>query len=402
MKRILHAVLLLAFASLTSIASADPVVWQYDPSAKTITDGNWTISVAPNGDPMGLTLYGTRSNDGMSSVLDLGDAVCSDGSSTYTITRTGKFWNDCVVKPTEVILPKTLIEIGNEAFKFSSDPTRFNPCLQRLYIESDSLKIIGDHSFSDCGAPEDTTILAPNLETIKAAAFWVGGNASPKITNDVSRVIPRGVKFIGNQAFANQSKMSGDLVLDQLESIGSEFFSCNNNGVKKITSITLRSKTITSIPNKIFYFFESPTRLEVDMPLLETLGTESFSHFDSITEAVFNCRQLVSGGSMPLWAGNSQLTNLVLTSFCPVNVPGTVDQLLFSVNADYKCRLSVDKLLGWKEIAEPLTEAERARADFPGPATFGTYKVSAGKAKRVWLVHSVSPYREQATLISIR
>lgn len=146
------------------------------------------------------------------------------------------------------------------------------------------LKSIGERAFynaSNSAATNFFTVCAPNLEEIKAHAFWqcysltnfvagsslktIEGGAFKAATNLVSfsPFLPRKLETLGASAFFNCKHLRSDLKLmsQSITSIGQQTFS----GCNELTDIVIKSP-IASIasqgfgvgPNPKFYFYGNP------------------------------------------------------------------------------------------------------------------------------------------------
>lgn len=98
----------------------------------------------------------------------------------------------------QIILPKTLVKIGEKAFQFSK---------QLIFVNmSNQVTEIGAWAFDDCKSL--TYISLPDsLKTISPFAFWGAGLTTV--------TIPSGVEYIGNGAFGYGSELLTDIVISE-------------------------------------------------------------------------------------------------------------------------------------------------------------------------------------------
>ena len=191
--------------------------WTYDSTAKTISDGYWTLSVS--GDVSALKITKVSARDSIVSVLDLRKAT--DGCAIAEIDAS-VFNGNTVL--TEVRLPETLTTIGRQAFLNCSNLKTVTPFLP------DSVISVGYQAFSGCpvegelrlGFGEPLTLVVgdynygynfsgirvgrivagPALVTIPPYAFY----SNPNLTNVV--FAEEGLVSIGRNAFESDTSLA--------------------------------------------------------------------------------------------------------------------------------------------------------------------------------------------------
>ena len=138
-------------------------------------------------------------------------------------------------KVTEVVLPETVENIGDNAFKDSG--------IKKITIPA-SVKTIGKNAFSGCGDLVKVTVKGNGITAIKDGAF--SGCVKMK-----SFTVPSSVKTIGKNAFKGNKKLKKIKINgNKLKKVGRGAFS----GIKKNAKITITAKdkkTFDSAAGKI-------------------------------------------------------------------------------------------------------------------------------------------------------
>ena len=227
-----------------------------------------------------------------------------DGYRTVTFTVTGigdEAFKGCS-SLTSITLPNSIQEIGPYAFKDCSsltsitlpnslqiiDPYAFEDCLSLTSITlPGSIQEIGVDAFSGC--PLETINFCPGIETIGEDAF---NNAFGDCSSvSVALILPEGLKYIGNKAFANCSSFTSITLPNSLQEIGPYAFeNCSSltsitlpNSIQEIGSYAFVGSSITSImlPSSIQKisdgaFSRCPLETISFYPGIETIGEEAF------------------------------------------------------------------------------------------------------------------------------
>lgn len=154
----------------------------------------------------------------------------------------------------EVVLPKSLIEIGSWAFEFSS--------LERVHIPG-NIKKIGIGVFNNCGNLKEVVVeegvrnlgseVFRNCDSLKSVSLPESLEYIPKSAFDtcVSLVIinlPHNLKEIGDYAFADCQQLEGITIPESVKSIGLHAFS----GCYELKEIKI-PKQIIGISEYTFY-----------------------------------------------------------------------------------------------------------------------------------------------------
>ena len=340
----------------------------------------------------------TYANGVLSSVAGRLTATSFDAEYGW-ITITGKQLTDTVIDLRDLVVngvPITALHLGTGAFHQNAtleelyanhiaDEDLKRPCagcskLRVVDLSGDAVKCLWGDSwgcFEQCSALREIRLNFPRLENVSGIAF-----SGVPCTQDVMTVINPGVKSIGTHAFTG-SGFTGDLVLTNLTSVGvGAFYS------SKIESVDIDGP-ITAFPTGNDGLFEACskiTNMVLRVPGLTSVGTIFMNVAPSRT-ILFGSTNLVACTDS-CFNGNLRTA----TFWGPAQSRTLLDRLMTGVGGtagakDFTVYAS-KKQAGWRALAEPLTDAEKEVA----PAgCFGVY-VTAGNARKAWLVHSISPY----------
>lgn len=209
-----------------------------------------------------------------------------------------------------VILPESLVSIGNYAFSGCTSLTTINL--------PNNLEVIGNYAFNGCtnltqlnlpqsiksigvgvfqnsmqAVPEEINL--PNLETLEGTfrgstsiqrVISLGNitsiptNGFNKCTSLTTVVFPENLNSLGNDVFYECSNLSGDINLPNLETIGIRAF--NGTGITSVSNLG----RITSIPNgtsSYSAFSNCPNLESVNLPeTLTSIGVASFLNCPSL------------------------------------------------------------------------------------------------------------------------
>lgn len=279
--------------------------WTYDPSTKTITDGDWVFNVSVSGTEMTVNTVKTTPTVGL---LDLSTPV--DGGA-YTITRCGnRMIRQCSVV-TEVRLPSTLQRIDAAAFEQCPNLTTVTPFLPESvtfvdqYAFNGSTALTGDLALLNDSVTLGNTGYQFNKTAVTSADLGLGVTIIPQYTfgkcDSLTNVVFRGpVKQIGMAAFehCNTLRTLTPFLPDTLEVLGSyAFTSCDllegdlslgGNGqpfrfdgkqtfdYSRITSLDCGAG-VTNIPEQAFGHCAKMTNIVFRGPLQAIIGP-AFEH----------------------------------------------------------------------------------------------------------------------------
>lgn len=238
---------------------------------------------------------------------------------TYSVTAIGDHafdaWENSINLSGELIIPNSIITIGESAFEGCSN-------LTGLTI-GNSVVIIGNSAFSSCEELEGGLVIPNSVTTIGSAAFcWCRGfNGSLTLGNAVvsigdyafqncgftgelvipnsvstigsavflgcygftgSLVIPNTIKTIGDYAFGWCSGFTGELVIPNLvETIGD----CAFIGCSGFTGLTI-GNSVTIIGNEAFEVCYGFSGTLVIPNSVTTIGGSAFAYCDGFTGTV--------------------------------------------------------------------------------------------------------------------
>lgn len=202
MKKIIYvAMAVLSFGAF----AAD---WTYDPSAGTISDGDWTFAATVNGTD--LTVGKWSVTPSVVTPLDFTKPV-SDGVNTYTI---------------KVLNTQFGHKKDNWGNSYSAEA---DPCcgyVGELSIPDTGLVQIGECAFINCTNATGTITLSPSLTTIGAWAFFQCGKLS-----GISPVVPDSVTSLGMWSFYGV-KVPDDIRLVNVDTVSNGTFM--NSSIKSV------------------------------------------------------------------------------------------------------------------------------------------------------------------------
>ena len=229
--------------------------WTYDSSAKTISDGYWTLSVSGSADA--LTVTGVKARPDGLGVLDLarpveGGTVVAIGASAFESNKT----------LTEVRLPETLTTIGHDAFADCVSLTAVTPFLPATFTS------IGYAAFESCPVETPLVLSNPALTTIPTKEAHGVFKGSRFTSADLSQ---SGVTSIGQAAFQNNTALTEVHLPESLTKIGTFAFS----GCKSLTNVApFLPATVSSLGAAAFEDCPIKTPLVLSNPDLATLPVD--------------------------------------------------------------------------------------------------------------------------------
>ncbi len=432
--------------------------WTYDATANTVTDGNWVFKNARPASELASKGIFIKEVEAGSGDLDFGSGIVKvkDSSTTYEITEVEgyyqqshftNYWPSGCVR-----FPTTMTALGAYVFDQCPDITevifdtpnltrmcddgtiygrQFYKCtsLTNVVLNAPKLKAIPYAAFSQCTNLQSVTLNTPLLTTYARACF----NNCKSLTNDVSTIIMPWAKTIEVNAFSMCS-LSGDLVLTNLQSIGVQaFYNCKRItsvditaddtrtttsallgaqaflSMESCTSVVVRSETVTDLSStELFKESRKLRRIVLDFPALQSLNkndAESKDMFLDTSRTFPNYLELTLTASNLVYIGTHLNLNCLEHAIFYGNCPGASMMTNFfkgNLFESYAVTLSAPKQgqFGWRRLATPLTDEEKARADKPEGA-YGTWTTGGGE--KVWMVHVDSPYfTASGTLVIIR
>ena len=286
--------------TLTPVFSAN---WVYDSSAKTLTDGYWTLSVSGSLDALSITRPTAVSPLG---ILDLAKPVEGDGAIVaiagnafqshaglrgLTLPDTLKTiganaFNECRALEGDVVVPDSVTSVGGQAFQYCSSLRtvrlgtgitsiplncfQYDSKLERVEM-GDGVASIGTYAFRDCSSLVSVSPLLPAATTsLGAGAFSGCGKLAGEVffaTNGAA------ASFAGAEAFKSCKTVSAAVIGAGVTAIPNSTF----NGCSALRYVRT-GDGITSIGQMAFL---NCTSLETVEPLLApalvSLGHQSFN-----------------------------------------------------------------------------------------------------------------------------
>ncbi len=277
--------------------------WTYDETAQTVTDGKWVIAVTaydPAAGTMTLGAITTAAGDG---VLDLRDMVVGDVAITGLTFPGSEAWKSAAV---------TNFYANNVAGKYVPSMLRGNTGLQVFELESETIEQIrcSDWSLRGCSALGKVVFKCPNL------LFWNqdswGCPIDGVVSNAFHDMVNPGVTNVGTKMLANFKKMTGDMILTNLQFIGgSAFYAGSASGSFQMTNIWIRTSQVAGFELRPSFM---ATKVKIEAPNMLTFCM--MSGFNQVEGDIADIvpRQIQTLGrnsiTLPKVTGTLVLTNL--------------------------------------------------------------------------------------------
>ena len=244
----------------------------------------------------------------------------------------------------------------------------FAGCTALTNVEfSSSLKSLSTYEFRECTALRSVKI-GEGITSIAAQAF-TGCTA----LETIEPFLPDSLTSIGKSAFENCSVLSGELNLANVAMLSEKSFNgCNGLTVVHASAATNVSKLAIASSKLMSVELGAPT---ADLNFYE-----------------------------PIAPGNKRGCEVYFPGNAPIPV---FNEALFGYTT-YMVKVYCDPTMdpdGWaavqaSEFFVPLTDADRARADYPGPKTLGLLRDN--KTNLYWLIKYKSPLRKPGLMLLVR
>lgn len=419
------------------IAAVMRYPWTYED--KVLTDGDWVLKATLSGNEVTVTGVERTSAIG---VLDLTSAIRAAGSDQplkVVAIETDAFKANETLR--SVTVEEGFRKFGWRAFQNCTNLERFEPLLP------DSVETIGGQVFENCAKLSGDLVIANEKCTdlqnktfaqtaitsvaLKHVGNMAGGSVfeyNPALkTADI-----RSVTNIGTRSFRGCTALESVSLGDGLTTLGSEAF-VNCSALTSVTPMLPDSLTtfVTTVYNGTLNngAFSGCTKLDVDVRMINPAVTDLYGQIfqnsgirsleiPHVTKVwkyalnnVPNFNRLVFGSS-----------DVDLNDYCPIFNNGSDLEVFFpgaaptlDITKDYRpfgnknyIRIYGDPKMdpeGWAALMASdsfveLSDADRVRVDYPGPATIGLLTEAQGA--RYWLVAYRSPLRPKGTIIVVR
>lgn len=267
-------------------------------------------------------------------------------SGEYTVTSVAEAAFNGNKTVTSVTIPSTIVEVETDAFRNMSNVKSVNiPDLAAwcgiVFANGNANPIYNAFSASSeskwgtvyvAGEPVTTTLVVPEGVTSTSRSFY-GFKSLTNVT------LPSTLETLGDQTFANCTKITEVVIPEGVTTIGSAFFGCSG-----LTTVTLPS-TLVSMTNT---FYNCKALASVELPDgLETIGSMTFNNCQAITSITIPA-SLKSIGMMA-FDGCTGLTEI--TSYAVV--PPTAAFYAFDgVNKDIPVNVIEESMDAYKEADE--------------------------------------------------
>ena len=288
--------------------------WTYDSSARTITDGYWTLSVTANGTELTITGIAVR---GLLPLLDLAKPV---NGGAYAIVAIGStvFSDDTLLE--ELVLPETIREIRRDitggAFQYCTNLRKVTPFLP------DSLTYLACATFFGCTSLEGDLRIGFGGHALTLDADVTGASSQFAFTRISSATMGDGVTEFGARTFYSCTELTNVVLSSTLRKIGQR--STADSGAFQYCT---KLQTVTPfLPDSLTYLgwatFFGCTNLVGDLrlgcgggPFTLAQSGVSATHFGETRITSVTMGDGVTEIGSRVFYGCTALTNVVLSPF---------------------------------------------------------------------------------------
>ena len=404
--------------------------WVYD--NKTLTDGAWLCAASVSGTEVTLKSVTTTPDYG---ILDFTDGITdAAGTAEYVLVKFESSAFKENQKLRAVSLTPGLKQLGWYTFQGSTNLVSFSPLLPSTLSNSNNGQV-----FDGC-----TSLTGDVVHASEAVTSW--GNkmfANTKVTSFTSPTI----KDLSSGQMFDSCTMLTNVSMLSIVKIGTRTF----RGCTALKSVTL-GESLETLGNESFVNCSALTTVTPLLPdSLKTIGTSAFENCSLLTgdmslkslglisEKSFNHTSLSSvnapaATNVQKYAFNacSTLTNVTygadsvdLSGYCPITgnaktqaiefyFPGSAPKPAFGNGGAFGaysysriyCDPQMDPV-GWSALMDSAwfaeaTDAEKARADYPGPKTLGVITTKGDVNNKSWLIRYRSPLRKPGLMLLVR
>lgn len=271
---------LMMAAALSAVLSAAALAadWIVDPTARTITDGDWTFSITPVAASKTFTLGKvTSTGTGTGTVLDFrNNAIMDESGDAWAMTAEADSVFTSLATVTEIQLPDTVTSLGNW-------PIYYMASLQKLVL-SDNITTIGQSFLRECPQLVSVTPMLPSKLT-----SWNLSQSCVNVPNLVVDTVTIGdgehdVTFLTPASGTFGTGSYGKLIFSEgITALPTRVFRTNGRAA---TDLTIPS-TVTSIGD-YFYSMSNPATdpvvgaaktVRINCAAFPTIGTGAFTGF---------------------------------------------------------------------------------------------------------------------------
>lgn len=250
--------------------------WLYDGN-KTVTDGNWSLTVSRNGTSLSVTAATAIRDIGD---LDFSRAIQDSSGTDYTLVSLDGFANKSI---SSLVLPTGLERIAIGAFSGCRSLKTVTPFLPETLTE------FGQRAFAECVALEGDVVFPANTITSPyswANAAWGWFNSTQITSCDMSAAT---LAQIPDYSFFNCKSLRWVKLPQGLTSIGENAF----------YGATMLETVEPLFPDTITYFgqaaFLNCSALKGDIKLTNSSAVVSFRHHNNNSYGTFQgCKNLTS------------------------------------------------------------------------------------------------------------
>ena len=293
---------ILAIGAGCAFAANATTNWTYDDTAKTVTDGKWVIAVTKYDSGAGTMTLGAITTESGDGVLDLRDMVVGGVAITGLTMPGSQAWQSAAV---------TNFYANNVAGTRMPAMFSENTQLREVELASETIQEIttSPRPFGGCSKLGKVVFKCPNL------LYWnqnyYGQPIDGVVSNAFHDIVNPGVTNVGGSMFAGIKKTTGDIILTNLQFIGSAFYAGSATGSFQVTNIWIRTPQVAGFELRPSF---AATKVKIEAPnMLTFCMMNGFNQLETdITNIVPRQIQTLGRNSitLPQVTGTLVLTNL--------------------------------------------------------------------------------------------
>lgn len=238
--------------------------WTYDSSAKTISDGQWTLKVSLK-DTV-LSVWGVKSHvDDGDGVIDLNDPLTLTGGSSVTVS--GVVFGESSLSGKSA-LKKFYCDIVDALGK---SMLQSNPNLTDVVLKGEKVSKLSDLMLNRCSSLTNAVLKFPNLRTVGDRIFGVETTKVAPI-NVMDLLNPGVTNFTSDAGVLGYGFIYGDLVLTNVHAMSQNAFNNAN-----LTSVYLAGP-LEELKWRVFrgFYNQNITNIVLALPNLKSVNSDAF------------------------------------------------------------------------------------------------------------------------------
>ena len=246
-------------------ADEESAQWSYDSSARTITDGVWTLNVSADATARTMTVSSIKVNPS-SGALNLAKPVVDGDGNVYSVTAIAGNAFKSKTCLTAIHLPETLQSIGGSAFMYCTALATVEPFLP------ESVTSIGVSAFDGCSALAGDLVIGSEGGAPTELPTSFGNGYQFSVCSSITSIRFRSATALPANVCLKCSSLT-NVVLDAAETVGGSAF----NACTALKTVRL-SETLQSIGGSAFMNCTALATVEPFLP--ESVTSIGVSAFD--------------------------------------------------------------------------------------------------------------------------